>query len=204
MTDDFWEELEAKYIKAGIGEVWDYEGPRNRTIVESLSQVLTGRIELVSPLAIGGSGVAVIVSQTNLGGEHAVLKFPRPVRQSTKEIDEILAKETARLRQLSHHNIIRIIESGEAEYIHCDEPAAVAHFYIMEYLKNPTDIDEVFITPKDPAKPDPHLDVRNVHGLAKMFRDAICGVLHMHREGIAREFDCNGSILRTATWGMAA
>lgn len=182
---DFLEQLEEKYKAAGVHNLWAHERPRLVDTLSAINESIAKRYEIVRPIAIGGSGVAVLVKQRYLGDELAVLKFPRPVKNSMDKIDEILSKETARLRQLKHHNIIRIIENGSAQYTDSSENSQrVVHYYVMEHLSNPTDIDMVFSTP-DVSDDDPYGSIRNVRGLSVLFRDAVAGVKHMHDEGIA-------------------
>lgn len=147
-------------------EDWVAEENEVRRYLSSIHAEIGDLYAIDTFLNVGGGGIAVRVIDKRLSAPnsdvYAVLKFPRPVQGQAHDLNEILLRETERLRLLRHQNLIRILTHGSTK----DDGI---HFYVMEYLDKPRDAD-------DYLSDNPTLD-----NLISILRGAAAGLAYMHR-----------------------
>jgi HD superfamily phosphohydrolase/serine/threonine protein kinase len=157
-------QLEEKYAAKRLQAEWQQERETLLTNLAAVSEKIVSRYTVREPLNLGGSGVCFEVHDLEFD-RAAVLKLPRPVPARLDVLNVILGRETQRLRDLRHQNVIRILHTGKTE-------SGVA-FYVMEKLTNAGDADLYLKT--HPTMGD----------LMRLFGAALAGVQHIHHNGLA-------------------
>jgi HD superfamily phosphohydrolase len=168
MDDSFWLNLQEKYAREGAG-TWGAESEAIRRQFDEIMDQLQGLYSPDKPLNVGGGGIAIRLLDLRLSSNEesvfAVLKMPRPVAGQAVAVNEILQRETERLRGLRHQNVIRILTYGTT-------PSNV-HYYVMEHLDAPLDADEYLVS--NPT----------IESLLQVLTSAAEGLNYMHLSGLA-------------------
>lgn len=160
--ETFWQQLSQCF-----GDDWQSEGEDTKKYLGEIADVVGELYLLDKPLNVGGGGIAIRVVDVRLSEsstpQYAVLKLPRPARSQSAQLNEILLRETERLRGLRHQNLIRILTHGTT-------PNGT-HFYVMEYLDRPVDADQYL------------LEHPTLENLIAVVRSACEGLAYMHDSG---------------------
>lgn len=135
LPKDFETQLEAVYQKYGLVTPHDFWIVERDDAIAACEAIAAHpeliHYEVLRPLAIGGGGITLVVSNKQLQGRLAVLKLPRPVRDAFEKMNQILLGEATKLIELNHERVIRIYESGTAR----DSSERPIPYYIMEFLE---------------------------------------------------------------------
>lgn len=161
----FINDLMSKYESKENGpRFWTEEGNGVKLALESVSELLRQRYEIVSPVNIGGTAVVVKVTDKNLGVPRA-LKLPRPLAGREILLKRIMDSEIARLVECSHPNIVSIYDKGEINLNGVTWP-----FYIMEFLDGAVDGQEWL----ERSKPC-------VQAIIRFLQQVVEGLVFLHR-----------------------
>src|SRR6266436_4677011 len=103
--DELMAQLENKYNTHNLQEYWSDEKPRVSARLKSLSAELSSRYVDPAVCGLGGSGIVIKVSDSQLSDQACALKFPRPVPGKSNLLVSMMDKEIAYLAKLRHSSI---------------------------------------------------------------------------------------------------
>jgi hypothetical protein len=125
-------EVQAGYASEGISDVWAAEEESVRRRLESLRGRLSVRYQDPKSLGIGGSGIVLKLTDTELSNEPVALKFPRPVQGQMEALAELLNKEVSHLVTLRHSSIVRL--RGYGTLLDAAAKFQPFPYYVMDFI----------------------------------------------------------------------
>lgn len=148
--------------KPSLRAAWLVEEPPLAAIVPALVEEVAFNYTLLAPIDVGGSGIIAKVCDENLQALRA-LKFARPIPGSESELSGVLRRETEKLRDLVHPNLVRIFAQGACAVQGTDVP-----YYIMDFIEGGEDAEK-FLR-RNPREAT----------LLAIVRGALSGLAYMH------------------------
>lgn len=161
------ESLYVNNTSNSIQSAWQAEKETVERRLRALVRELDGKYVLERALGVGGGGIVLVARSVPMPEESVAVKMPRPSPGEVDRLNHILLNETAKLRQLHHEHIIRILLQGQVSGRNDEFP-----FYVLKFLEGASDADDYMRShPTDEA-------------LLRLASEAMAALTFCHENGI--------------------
>jgi serine/threonine protein kinase len=132
--DSLLEALRPQYLSHASESYWESERPCVERRLIALQHHLSARY--INPFiqGVGGSGIVLGVTDSELVDQLCAIKFPRPVPGKGDLLVAMMEKEISRLARLRHGSVVRIHGSNKIVELEDEETKLIFPYYIMDFV----------------------------------------------------------------------